>query len=81
MVRVWVEVNDVSRDRFRVEAQAETIERAVQVVLASYPGCHCQVRFPIDPENFFSGGQSPMVAIREERELGGELFTTMQAST
>jgi hypothetical protein len=80
MIRVWVEVNYGSRDRFRAEVQAETIERAVHLVSASYPGCQCQVLFPINPETFFAGDEGALAAIRAAGRERGELFPTIRAS-
>jgi len=52
MVKVSIEVcSGVSR--FSVAVQAESIERAVGLVAARYPGGDCGVKFPIDPEDFF----------------------------
>jgi len=39
--------------RFRVMVQAESIERAVEIVARQNPGKVCEVMFPIDPETFF----------------------------
>jgi hypothetical protein len=66
MIRVWVEVSGGSRARFRTEVQAETIEQAVHLALASSPGCQCQVLFPIDPETFFIDGENALAANRVE---------------
>jgi hypothetical protein len=33
--------------------QAETIERALEIVARQNPGKACEVTFPIDPETFF----------------------------
>jgi hypothetical protein len=77
MIRVWVEVNYGSRDRFRAEVQAETIERALHLILASYPGCQCEVLFPIDPETFFAGDEGALAAIRAEGGARGELLATI----
>jgi hypothetical protein len=39
--------------RFRVMVQAESIERAVEIVARQNPGKECEVKFPIDLETFF----------------------------
>jgi hypothetical protein len=39
--------------RFRVMVQAESIERAVEIVARQNPGKECEVKIPIDPETFF----------------------------
>jgi len=52
MVRISVEVSSAAA-RFRVMVQAETIERALEIVARQNPGKACEVTFPIDPESFF----------------------------
>jgi hypothetical protein len=52
MVKVSIEVCS-GATRFSVAVQAESIERAVSLVAARYPGGDCEVKFPIDPESFF----------------------------
>jgi hypothetical protein len=39
-----------------VAVQAESIERALEIVKRYNPGKDCQVAFPLDPETFFVGG-------------------------
>ena len=52
MVRISIEVsNGVAR--FSVSVQAESIERALEIVERQNPGKDCKVRFPIDAEAFF----------------------------
>jgi hypothetical protein len=52
MVKVSVEVHSGAA-RFRVAIQAESIQRAMNLVVARYPGGNCRVKFPIEPEVFF----------------------------
>jgi hypothetical protein len=52
MVRISVEVSSGAA-RFRVMVQAESIERALEIVARQNPGNACEVTFPIDPETFF----------------------------
>ena len=52
MVKVSIEVRS-GATRFCVLVQAESIERAVSLVVARYPGGDCGVKFPIDPEGYF----------------------------
>ena len=52
MVEVSIEVRS-GATRFCVAVQAVSIERAVSLVAARYPGGDCAVKFPIDPESFF----------------------------
>jgi hypothetical protein len=39
--------------RYRVAVQAESIERALEIVERQNPGCEAEVAFPIDPEVYF----------------------------
>ena len=52
MVRISVEVNSGAA-RFRVSVQAQSIERALEIVQRQNHGKDCKVRFPIDTEPFF----------------------------
>jgi hypothetical protein len=52
MVRILVQVSNGAA-RFRVMVQAESIERALEIVARQNPGKECEVTFPIDPETFF----------------------------
>ena len=52
MVRISVEVSSGAA-RFRVSVQAQSIERAMEIVQRQNPGKDCEVRFPIDAESFF----------------------------
>jgi hypothetical protein len=51
MVRISVQVSSGTA-RFRVTIQAESIERALDIVASQNPGKACEVTFPIDPETF-----------------------------
>ena len=55
MIRISVLVSDGTA-RFRVAIQAESIERALEIVARQNPGRECEVVFPIDPETFFVDG-------------------------
>ena len=57
MVRISVEVSSGAA-RFRVSVQAQSIERALEIVQKQNPGKDCEVRFPIDAESFFVEGDS-----------------------
>ncbi len=57
MVRISVEVSSGAA-RFRVSVQAQSIERALEIVQGQNPGKDCKVRFPIDAEPFFVEGDS-----------------------
>ena len=52
MIRISVRVSDGTA-RFGVSIQAESIERALEIVARRNPGRECEVVFPIDPETFF----------------------------
>ncbi len=52
MIRISVQVSGGARG-FEVVAEAESIERAVEIVARQNPGKECEVTFPIDPETFF----------------------------
>ena len=52
MIRISVHVSSGTA-RFSVAIQAESIERALEIVARQNPGKECEVAFPIDPEAFF----------------------------
>jgi len=52
MIRITVQVSS-STARFGVTIQAESIERALEIVARRNPGKECEVTFPIDPAAFF----------------------------
>jgi hypothetical protein len=52
MIRISVQVRSGAA-RFKVGVEAESIERAVEIVARQNPGKECEVKFPIDPETFF----------------------------
>ena len=52
MIRISVHVSSGTA-RFSVAIQAESIERALEIVARQNPGRECEVVFPIDPEGFF----------------------------
>lgn len=53
MVRISVEVSSGAAC-FRVSVQAQSIERAMEIVQRQNPGKDCELRFPIDAESFFA---------------------------
>jgi hypothetical protein len=55
MIRVSVQVSSGAA-RFKVMVQAESIERALEIVARQNPGKECEVTFPIDPKTFFVEG-------------------------
>ena len=66
MVRITVEVGS-GPTRYRVAVQAESIQRALEIVEGLDPGSDFKVTFPIDPETFFIKDPAAMVE-RIERE-------------
>ena len=52
MVKITIEVRN-GAVRFSVSVQAQSIERALEIVERQNPGKDCKVRFPIDAEAFF----------------------------
>jgi len=52
MIRISIEVRSGTA-RFKVSAQAESIEGALEIAKRYNPGKECSVVFPIDPEVFF----------------------------
>jgi hypothetical protein len=52
VIRISVEVGPGAA-RYRVAVQAESIERALEIVERQNPGCGAKVAFPIDPDGFF----------------------------
>jgi hypothetical protein len=52
MVRVSIEIHS-GAVRFLVAVQAQSIQRALSIVAARYPGSIARVRFPIESEGFF----------------------------
>jgi hypothetical protein len=53
MIRISIEVRSGTA-RFKVLAQAESIEGALEIAKRYNPGKECKVVFPIDPEGFFA---------------------------
>jgi hypothetical protein len=52
MIRISVQVSSGAA-RFKVAVEAQSIERALEIVARQNPGKECEVTFPIDPETFF----------------------------
>ena len=52
MVKVSIEVHDGTA-RFAVAVLAKSIQQALNIVTARYPGSVAKVKFPIKPEGFF----------------------------
>ena len=72
MIRVCVEVCSGTA-RFRAAVWVESIERALSLIRAQYPGGEAKVIFPIEP--FFVGENMPIsevIASRRQKRLPGE---------
>jgi hypothetical protein len=52
MIRISIQVSG-GATRFGGMVEAESIERALEIVARQNPGKECEVTFPIDPEAFF----------------------------
>ena len=52
MVKVSIEVHDGTA-RFAVAVLAKSIQQALRIVAARYPGSVARVKFPISSEGFF----------------------------
>jgi hypothetical protein len=52
VVKVSIEVH-YGTARFVVAVLAKSIQQALSIVAAQYPGSVAKVKFPIDPESFF----------------------------
>lgn len=73
VIRVSVEVCSGAA-RFRAAVWAESIERALSLVRARYPGGEARVIFPIEPEAFFVAGGYPtseVVSLEAPEEAAG----------
>jgi hypothetical protein len=62
MIRISVEVSSGAA-RFKVAVEAESIERALEIVAVQNPAKECKVTFPIDPESFFA--KDSVVPVRQ----------------
>ena len=60
MIKVSVEVHK-GATRFRVGVQADSINRAVNIMKRRHPDRDVRVVFPIEPEGFFVGGPKKIV--------------------
>lgn len=67
MVRISVEVGQ-GAVRYRVAVQAESIQRAVQIVEEMNQGNDFRVVFPIDPETFFVKDPTATAGLIEQEE-------------
>jgi hypothetical protein len=52
VIKISVEVGRGAA-RYRIAVQAESIERALEIVERQNPVCEAKVAFPLDPEVFF----------------------------
>ncbi len=63
MIRVSVQLRN-GASQFRVAVQAESIERALEIVKRCNPGKDCQVAFPLDPETFITSWLTHALRVR-----------------
>jgi hypothetical protein len=69
VIRISVEVGQGAA-RYRVAAQAESIERALEIVERQNPGCEAKVAFPIDPEVYLvSDTGTTTVPVNQEQAV------------
>ncbi len=68
MVRVTVEVSSGAAC-CKVAVQAESIQRAVEIVEGLNPGADFRVTFPIDPETFFVKDPAAKAGLIEREHL------------
>ena len=52
MVKVSIDVHSGTA-RFAVAVLAKSIQQALSIVAAQYPGSDVKIKFPINPEGFF----------------------------
>jgi hypothetical protein len=62
MIRISVQVSSAAA-RFKVVVEAESIERALEIVARQNYSKECEVMFPIDPETFFV--EDPVATARQ----------------
>jgi len=58
MVKISVEVHSGAA-HFDVGVQAESIQRAMSLVMERYPKAYVRLKFPIKPESFFVEDAAP----------------------
>ena len=69
MIKVSVEVGRGAA-RYRIAVQAESIERALEIVERQNPGCEAKVAFPIEPEAFFVWDTAATTGpVKQEQEV------------
>ena len=68
MIRITVDI-DSGTARYRVAVQAESIQRALELVERMDPVCKSGVAFPIDPETFFVNDPTAKVGAVDREKL------------
>jgi hypothetical protein len=69
MIRISIEVGRGAA-RHKVAVQAESFERALEIVERQNPGCKATVAFPIDPEAFFVWDTATTTGpVKQEQEV------------
>jgi hypothetical protein len=64
MIRISVQVSSGAA-RFKVAVEAESIERALEIVARQNPGKDCEVLFPIHPETFFVEDKDSVTTVKQ----------------
>ncbi len=67
MIKVAVEVREGTVP-FRVAVEAGSISQAVSFIERRHPGRDVRVVFPIDPDEFFTGGREAAGTGRDESD-------------
>jgi len=75
VIRIPVEVRN-GDGCFEVAAWAESVERAVKLVQAKYPGREVSVIFPIEPDAFFADSNTCISEVVSLRASDEELART-----
>jgi hypothetical protein len=75
VIRISVEVRN-GDPCFQIAAWAESVERAVNLVKARYPGQEVSVIFPIEPDAFFADSNTCISEVVSLRTSDGELART-----
>jgi hypothetical protein len=68
MIRISVQVGQ-GATQYRVAVQAESIERALEIVEWQNPGCEATVVFTIDPEVFVRDTAATIGPANQEQEV------------
>jgi hypothetical protein len=73
MIQVQLDVRS-GATRFRVSARAASIDRAVAIAGARYPGGEVRLVLPVEPETFFAGagyGEAESMGVQVPESAAG----------